>query len=123
MAANLPQTIEAVERLYQKLRREGVIGEGTQHLRGDWVQVRSRGAVLCGRVLGEVLAPTENRRVRIAVLTQLGDQWVRPFDVRSCSKAEDARCACAAPDAPAAGAAQARRAWCTSPLGNTGVAA
>jgi hypothetical protein len=118
MTANLPQTLEGVTRLYERLRRDGVIRDGSSHRKGDRVQVRIRGVVLCGRVLGEV-SGGEDRPVRLAVVTALGDCWVRPFDIRACSEAGDARCGCAT-----AKPARGRGARCVpSPLGNTGVAA
>lgn len=121
MAANLPQTLDAVTRLYEQLRREGFIRYSRTHVRGDRVQCRVRGAVLCGRVLGEVLPESDGRPLRIAVLTDIGDRWVRSFDVRACSSVGDDGCACARDAAAALAQAQPRR--FRSPLGNTGVAA
>ncbi len=121
MAANLPQTLAGVTRLYDRLRRDGVIRDGVTHARGDWVQFRVRREVLCGRVLGELKRPDDGGQVRIAVAATIGDFWPTAFNVRPCSKVADGRCACAT-DAPAA-AAQAQRRRFPSPLGNTGVAA
>ncbi len=121
MNANLPQTLEGVTLVYERLCREGVIRDASQYRRGDWVQVRLRGAVLCGQVVGE---PTRavggggQSATRLHVRTAIGDYWVRTFDSRPCSQAGDGVCACA--DAERARTRGARR--FVSPLGNTGVA-
>lgn len=118
MPANVPQTLEAVERLYQKLRREGFIRDGVAFRTGAHVQARVRRAVLCGRVLGQV-AIGEEKQVRYAVATTIGDFFVRAFDLRVCGDKADGRCTCVEPDASAAGSTHG--ACLLPPLGNTGV--
>lgn len=124
MGANLPQTLDGVQRLYEELRREGFIRVTAGLVVGQFVQCQRRGVTLCGTLEGSLPA-REGWPQRFVVITSVGDLFVAPANVRPCEAVGDGRCTCAAAAPGGGGAAHGRRrcAGFTAPLGNTGVTA
>lgn len=124
MGANLPQTLDGVQRLYEKLRREGFVRITAGLVVGQFVQCQRRGITLCGTLEGSLPA-RDDRPQRFIVITSVGDLFVAPANVRACEGAGDGRCTCAVAAREGAAGAHGRRlgAGFTAPLGNTGVTA